>query len=147
MERAKKTLSRFRAAGAALALLSLLAIESSPPMPSYHDSSVNGLKPLPGFGGLRVAVDTETGEKIPAPPLRLETLSPELRAALQRTAKGLILVRRADGSKYVNLEGRFMSGIAVSVGPAGATSYCTTAPNQSVAAHPGKPHSTRHEER
>jgi hypothetical protein len=72
-------------------------------------------------------------------------LSPELRAALQRSAEGLIVVRRADGSKYVNLEGRFMSGIAVRVGQGSTSSYCTKEPHQAVAAHAET--LTRHEVR
>ncbi len=144
MERTK----RLRVPAAALALLALLAIEpgGSPLMPPDNHSAGDISKPRPVVGGLRVAIDTDTGEKIPPPPLRLETLSSEMRAALQRSADGLILVRRADGSKYVNLDGRFMSGIAVRVGPGSASSFCTSAPQQPAAARPQTSAPARREE-
>lgn len=148
MARTRGTLLQVRAAGAVLALMALLAIEpgKSPLAPPDSDSAADVSKHPPVVGGLRVAVEPGTGKKIPAPPLRLETLSPELREALQRSTAGLVVIRRADGSKYVNLGGRFMSGIAVRVGPGSANATCTTAPQPSATAQPGTSTSTRREE-
>jgi len=149
MERTNSTVLKVRAGATALVLMALLAIEPgmSQLARSDDDSTANSWQPRQVVGGLRVAIDAETGGKIPAPPLRLETLSPELQAALRRSADGLVVVRRPDGSKYVNLEGRFMSGIAVRVGPGAVRSDCTSPPHPSQTPQPQASPSMRPEVR
>lgn len=65
--------------------------------------------PPPGTAGMRVALDPETGELgLPTDTQRRE-LSPDLESNLSYSDEGLQVEHRADGSRHVNLEGRFQN--------------------------------------
>jgi hypothetical protein len=148
MHRTWRFLRRLFAAGAALALAALLALEPGRPQPvppPDNGAAQRALMSSPFAAGLQVAIDPRTGDRIPAPPFQLQLLSPEHQAALRRSDEGLTIVQRPDGSKYVNLGGRFMCGIAVQVGTDGATSWCTRTPQQAVPARLAEAPSSRRE--
>ena len=63
----------------------------------------------PGTAGMQVAIDPETGELgMPTAAQRRE-LAPDLERDLSYSDEGLSVEDRADGSRHVNLEGRFQS--------------------------------------
>ena len=65
--------------------------------------------PTPGTVGMQVALDPETGEfGLPTATQRRE-LSPDLERDLSYSDEGLQVEYRADGSRHVNLEGRFQN--------------------------------------
>jgi hypothetical protein len=93
--------------------------------------------------GVRVAIDPETGTRVPAPAMCPE-VSSKLHDALSQSAEGLTIVHRPDGSKHVNLEGRFSSGIWASVTPNGVQHSCVTSVPSKSHQH-GQPQQTRME--
>ncbi len=63
----------------------------------------------PGAAGMQVALDPETGEfGLPTATQRRE-LSPDMERDLSYSDEGLQVEYRADGSRHVNLEGRFQN--------------------------------------
>jgi hypothetical protein len=68
---------------------------------------------------MRVHVDPETGELVPA----VGNEAARLRAGMARShsVKGLQVVTRPDGGRSVHLEGRFMESYVATIDPAGGT--------------------------
>ena len=74
--------------------------------------------------GARVRIDPVTGTRVP----ELPAAAPDAAAALSRSFDGLVLIQRADGTKYVDLQGRFSSGTWVTLTPEGVSRTCRTTP-------------------
>lgn len=75
------------------------------------------------MGGLRVVVDPETGQRLPESPSFPNAMQKHSRGFSRSTA-GLLVVSRPDGSKHLDLQGRFRCGLAVRLGPDGPQMFC-----------------------
>ena len=75
------------------------------------------LSPLPGSAGMIVGIDPETGNLgMPSPEARARmSMSP----ALDRSMTGLTVVTRPDGSKHLDLRGRFQEYMVLHLTPDG----------------------------
>ena len=73
----------------------------------------------PGRAAQRIQIDPETGELVPLTPFAGTTSSPE--AALSHSVQGLSVRMRPDGSRSVDLEGRFMESTLATTDPSGRT--------------------------
>ena len=80
----------------------------------------------PAEAGMMAYIDPETGELTtgPAPASEL-TLDAELQNALRRDDAGLEVVTRADGTKVLNLQGRYQHASVIHIDENGATTVCT----------------------
>ncbi len=83
-------------------------------------------EPLPLGVGLRVFIDPATGETRAPTKEELAAISSAARESRNKSSEGLIIEYRPDGSKHVNLRGRFMHSMRVTLDADGSTSYrCT----------------------
>jgi len=74
-------------------------------------------------GGLRAVIDPVTRERIPeGRPSKSQAIPPA--QALSRSSEGLTIVHRTDGSKHLNLQGRFMCGSVARIDANGPRVYC-----------------------
>ena len=113
------------------ALLASLAVSAGQPdsiavAPDPSPRADETWEPLPLGVGLRVWIDPETGRF--REPTRQEALAAaeSARASKNKSIEGLEVEYRADGSKHVDLQDRFMHSLRVSVSPDGTTSFnCT----------------------
>jgi hypothetical protein len=101
-------------------------ISSRPLSADRRLSSAHPLSVHPATGGLRACIDPVTGERVAEP--SFPPLPPS--EALSQSAAGLTIVHRPNGSKHLDLRGRFMVGTFVRVGSDGAKQYCVTSPAQ-----------------
>jgi hypothetical protein len=83
-------------------------------------------EPLPLGVGLRVFIDPETGQFRRPTTREVSALAENERASKNKSIEGLEVEYRADGSKHVDLQGRFMHSLRVSVGEDGSMSYTCT---------------------
>lgn len=85
----------------------------------------------PWTAALRVAIDPDTGQLVPAP---AASVAEKAAALLNRSDEGLREVRHPDGRVSVNLEGRFMSASLARVGDDGAVeTTCVESPEAAAA--------------
>jgi hypothetical protein len=84
--------------------------------------------------GLRVRSDPETGEIVTTPEAVGVSFAPSTRDALRQSADGLTIVERSDGSKHVDLRGRYSCATVVHVGPDGVVQRCVSSPAEAEAA-------------
>lgn len=63
----------------------------------------------PGAAAMRIAIDPDTGELIPATVPTAKAADTELANMLSKSAVGLVEVHHPDGHVSVDLQGRFMS--------------------------------------
>lgn len=89
------------------------------------DASPTGAEwePLPLGAGLRVFIDPATGQFRKPTAAELESIAASARASKNKSSEGLEVVYRPDGSKHVDLQGRFMHALRVKVNEDGSTSY------------------------
>lgn len=120
-------------ATAALVVLPLLPLAAAAPALLHRQAAAAGSSAGASAGGLRVALDPATQQRILPEDPHGAVLSAQLRAALRHRADGPTVVLRPDGSKYVNLHGRFMCGIAVRVRDGRAEQFCTTTSHAAAA--------------
>jgi len=118
-----------------LLLLAMLFVPSArfdatPAVDAHASTSPTG----PAAGGLRVHTDRETGDRIATREAVEASLTHPLREALRQSADGLTIVERADGSKHVDLRGRYSCGTVVHVGPNGVVQRCVSSPVEAEAA-------------
>jgi hypothetical protein len=118
------------AAATAFAALTLSAAgpataDASPRVnePRANDAS---FEPLPLGVGLRVFIDPETGQFRTPTPKELAAIAEDARASKNKSSEGLEVEYRSDGSKHVDLQGRFMHSFRVTVNPDGSKSYSCT---------------------
>jgi hypothetical protein len=80
----------------------------------------------PGTAGMRAYLDPETGELAMgvAPATEME-LDADTQNALRRDTEGLEVVRHADGSESIDLQGRFQSISVVRIDENGKAVVCT----------------------
>jgi hypothetical protein len=71
-------------------------------------------------GGHDVQVDTQTGQIKPLSPQEAQQLAEGLKKMLNRSTEGLVPVRQADGSVYIDLQGRFQNVAVARVNPDGS---------------------------
>ena len=128
-----KVRCRLLLTAAATAVLPFLPLEPRlPSRPPHVGLAFAGTS----VGGLRVAIDPITRQRVLPEWGGVPGASPQLQEALQQSASGLTIVQRADGSKYVDLRGHFMCGIAVHVVDGRAQQVCTDAHGAGNAAAP-----------
>lgn len=77
------------------------------------------------MGGLRVVIDPQTGKRLPESRPFLHSMQKHSGVLSQSTA-GLLVVSRPDGSKHLDLQGRFQCGLAVRLGPDGPQMFCVS---------------------
>jgi len=80
-------------------------------------------EPLPLGVGLRVFIDPATGEFRKPTAAELATIAEQAAASKNKSSEGLEVEYRPDGSKYVNLQGRFMHSMRVAVNDDGSLRY------------------------
>lgn len=91
--------------------------------PRATDATV---EPLPLGIGLRVFIDPETGKFRTPTSTELAAIAEDAAASKNKSSEGLVVEYRSDGSKHVNLQGRFMHSFRVTVNTDGTTSYSCT---------------------
>lgn len=115
-------------AAATLAALTVAARQpDSIPSPRERAPEVDAAwEPLPLGVGLRVWIDPETGRF--REPTKQEALAAaeSARASRNKSIEGLEVEYRADGSKHVNLQDRFMHSLRVIVSPDGTATFSCT---------------------
>ncbi|MBI2214628.1 MAG: hypothetical protein HYU52_13360 [Acidobacteria bacterium] len=77
-------------------------------------------EPLPLGFGLRVFIDPETGQFRKPTRAELDAIAQTARTSKNKSSDGLLIEYRPDGSKHVDLQGRFMHALRVRVGEDGA---------------------------
>lgn len=63
----------------------------------------------PGTAAMRIAIDPDTGELVPAQAVRNKAVDSDLATMLSKSSEGLVEVHHPDGHVSVDLQGRFMS--------------------------------------
>lgn len=117
------------AAAAAIAALTLAAAEPTTPAgprnasPSLSDTDYS---PLPVGVGLRVFIDPETGKLRMPTAAERAAMAADASASKNKSVEGLEVEYRSDGSKHVDLQGRFMHSLRVTINPDGSTSFVCT---------------------
>jgi hypothetical protein len=84
-------------------------------------------------GGLRAVIDPVTLDKV-AEGDRAGMTPGTHPEALSQSLDGLTVVLRPDGSKYLDLQGRFRCGVVAGIGGDGARQYCVSSGAQADAA-------------
>jgi hypothetical protein len=80
----------------------------------------------PGTAGMKAYLDPETGElTMGVPPAAEFELDADTRNALRRDTDGLEVVKHADGSESIDLQGRFESISVVHIDENGKAIICT----------------------
>ncbi|MFA6958838.1 MAG: hypothetical protein WC538_23450 [Thermoanaerobaculia bacterium] len=83
-------------------------------------------EPLPLGVGLRVFIDPDTGRFRTPTRDELQAIAEKSAASKNKSIDGLVVEYRSDGSKHVNLQGRFMHSLRVTVNADGSRSFdCT----------------------
>ena len=77
----------------------------------------------PGFAGMTVGVDPQTGRVGLPAPSQAPRLSLEELQMVSRSQEGLLEHRLPGGAVYIDLEGRFQDLIFVRIGPDGRPTY------------------------
>jgi len=85
-----------------------------------------GYEPLPLGVGLRVFIDPATGQFRKPTAAELSAIAAQAAASKNKSIEGLVVEHRPDGSKYVNLQGRFMHSMRASVNADGSIAYSCT---------------------
>lgn len=96
-------------------------------------------EPLPVGEGLRAFIDPKTGKLRQPTTEELAAMSAASRVARNKSIEGLEVEYRKDGSKFVDLQGRFMHSLRVTRNADGSTSYTCT--DREPQAHPHTPSS------
>ena len=92
-----------------------------PPKPRAHTPAIAANRsPVPtapyGASGVLISIDPETGRKtMPSPEARRASGIPDL----DRSVQGLVVERKANGSKMVDLQGRFQEYMVLELTPDG----------------------------
>ena len=123
MIRTSLTRSRGRVAGVtALLVLAVAlpwALSAGGPAPTEPATGI-----APGTAAMRVAIDPETGEFVPAVDKAADV---QLQQLLRRDSDGLVEVVHPDGSVSIDLEGRFMNASLARIDADGELeTICTT---------------------
>ena len=84
--------------------------------------------------GLRAFIDPKTGQLRQPTTDELAAISASSRVGRNKSIEGLEVEYRKDGSKFVDLQGRFMHSLRVTRNAGGATSYTCT--DREPHAHP-----------
>jgi hypothetical protein len=108
-----------------------------PPAPAVAVSAPAGISGAPGMAGMVVGIDPETGKL--GPPSRDFRARLSASPALDRSMTGLTVVIRPDGSKHLDLQGRFQDYIVVRVAPDGHKEEACVQGPEVGAALQGKP--------
>jgi hypothetical protein len=104
-------------------ILSAVAVAILAPSHTATTQS-NGL--ASGTAGMMAYVDPETGELTTGiAPASAVQLDPDTQNALRRDTEGLEVVRHADGSESIDLQGRFQSVSVVRIDENGKAIVCT----------------------
>lgn len=97
-------------------------------------------EPLPIGEGLRAFVDPKTGQLRQPTAEELASISAASRVARNKSIEGLEVEYRKDGSKFVDLQGRFMHSLRVTRNANGSMNYTCT--DREPHSHPHTPSST-----
>ena len=132
---------RWRIVGAAAGLAFFLPLASDTGRPSTAVEPHRNAGVPPGgvevSAALRVAIDPATRQRVLPSPEQSSALSARLQAALSRSGEGLTVVQRPDGTKFVDLQGRFGCGL-VAGGVAGSKrENCVASPQAAEMARHG----------
>jgi hypothetical protein len=115
-------------------LLLLIAAATTALLRNPGSETLVTAPPAPAEAGMMAYIDPETGELTTGPaPANALTLDAELQNALRRDDAGLDVVTRADGTKVLNLQGRYQHASVIHIGENGATTVCTD--NAAAVAH------------
>lgn len=94
-------------------------------------------EPLPLGQGLRAFIDPKTGQLRQPTTQELAAISASSRVARNKSIEGLEVEYRKDGSKFVDLQGRFMHSLRVTRNADGSSSYTCTDREPHAHPHPG----------
>ena len=95
-------------------------------------------------GALRVAIDPATRQKVLPTPEQTSALSAGLADALSRSGEGLTVIQWPDGTKVVDLQGRFRCGVVAGKAPGLKRVTCVASPQAvETARHGVDPNSRR----
>ena len=103
-------------------------------------ASDSAVEPLPLGAGLRAFVDPTTGQLRQPSPEELAAVGASARLARNKSIEGLEVEHRGDGSKFVDLQGRFMHSLRVTRSASGTTSFVCT--DRTPQPHPHSSQST-----
>ncbi|MCM2314723.1 MAG: hypothetical protein NDJ92_06175 [Thermoanaerobaculia bacterium] len=110
----------------------------SPARPDAPECSATvAAEVLPIGEGLRAFIDSKTGQLRQPTAEELAAISAASRTARNKSIEGLEVEYRRDGSKFVDLQGRFMHSLRVTRTADGSKSYTCT--DREPHAHPHTP--------
>jgi len=116
------------------------ATASSPELPAQECQSTEPAEePLPVGMGLRAFIDPETGRLRQPTSEEAAAFAASSRVARNKSIEGLEVEYRKDGSKFVDLQGRFMHSLRVTRNADGTSSFTCTDRDPHTHAHPDQP--------